>query len=276
MTLTVLATVGVLPVGGQEAAQADIADSLITSVAGYSTVPEGGPVWMGSGPATLDELAGILGADLTGEPAGSVAAYVRVFATPTGDGEARVMGLDVGDAAEFLAGFRDATVGATEMPLFPGEQPPLGGMVAYEIGAPGSARRGAVTALASDSMMVVLSAADPADSMTVLRQMVRDQAALTPPTAHLADIPTGASRADAGEKTVAYRLGRAMAPLFVVAAGLALVKRARRQAPARAGTMGAPGDDRWVRPMMPPPPPPGADPRPDPPRSPPPPPPPAV
>jgi len=257
-TLTLPAVVGIAPAGAQEVTPEDLAGRLIQSVAGYRALPEGDNFGATSGPATLAELAGIVGADQPDQAGGSeTAAYMRVFATPTGNGVAMAMGVDIGigQAADFVTGFRDAAAAeASAMPLFPGEPPPLGDVVAYEVTDPGTSRGMVVTAIASGSMAVMLGAGDPADSVAVLRQMVRDQAALTPPTAVAvdvgsatpeaptpgADVAPGASdarRSDADEaETVAHKLGRATFVLVVLGVPAWLVVRAarRRRRPALA------------------------------------------
>ena len=150
-TLTLPAVVGIAPAGAQEATPEDLAGRLIQSVAGYIALPEGDNFGATSGPATLEELAGIVGADLPDQAGGSeTAAYIRVFATPTGNGVAMAMGVDIGigQAADFVTGFRDAAAAeASAMPLFPGEPPPLGDVVAYEVTDPGTSRRMVVTAM---------------------------------------------------------------------------------------------------------------------------------
>ena len=165
-----------------------MADRLIQSVTGYTTLPEGDTFGESSGPVTVDELAEMVGMDPPTNPGWASPGYIRVFATPAGDGVAMAIGFEIGQAAEFVAGFRDGAVGASEVPLFPGEPPPLGDMVAYEIAAQEIAPRTVLTAFASGSLSVMLGAGDPDDSVAVLRQMVRDQAALTPPTAHVAEV----------------------------------------------------------------------------------------
>ncbi len=255
-TLTLLAVVCVAPAGAQEAAPEEIAARLVPSVAGYIALPEGDGVGVSSRQFTLAELAGIVGADLPGPASGSTAAYMRVFATPTGNGVAMAMGFDIGigEAADFVAGFRDAGAAeASAMPLFPDDQPPLGDVVAYEVADPRTSRRTLVTAFASGSITVVRAARDPDASSTVLRQMVRDQAALTPPTALVADVASAAPeaprpdadvasaapqapRSGADEQTVASKSGRVAFVLVALGVPGWLVVRAarRRRRPALA------------------------------------------
>ena len=126
-TLSLPAVVGIAPAGAQDATPEDFAGRLIQSVAGYRTLPEGDDFGATGGPATLEEVAGIVGADLPDQAGGSeTAAYMRVFATPTGNGVAMAMGVDlgIGQAADFVTGFRDtAAAEANAMPLFIGEPP---------------------------------------------------------------------------------------------------------------------------------------------------------
>ena len=204
-TLTVGAGVG--RAGAQEASPQDIGDLLVHSMAGYVALPEddGGGGGLTSGPMTLDELAGMAGVDVPKSPVGRLAGHLRVFRSPAGRGQAIAMGFEIGsDAPDFTAGIRhSAASSATARPLFPGEQPPLGDLVVFDIAAPGGSRRGALTAFTSGSVAVVLMVAGSDDNVAVLRQMGRDQAALTPPSSASPDSRRGAGE----EKTLAYRLG---------------------------------------------------------------------
>jgi hypothetical protein len=256
-TLTLTTVIGVSPVGAQEASPEDIADRLVQSVAGYVALPEGDSGGMTSGPTTPDELAGIVGADISDPAVGSAAGYMRVFATPAGDGTAIAVGIDTGGvrkAADFLTGIQHgAAAQASAMPLFPGEQPPLGKMVAYEVTDPGSSRRVVVTAIASNSIGVVLAVGDPNDNVAVLRQMVRDQAALTPPTRVVGDVASASPdspRPDGEEKTLAYKVGRVAALLILVGIAVWGVRAVRR------GLPGSPSSSSWPSSPPPPPPPP--------------------
>src|SRR5262245_32041371 len=107
-TLTLPTMVDVAPVAAEDAPAEDIADRLVQSVPGYVVAPEGTGAG-GSRAITPEDLAAIGGADLPDVAGGSVAGYMRIFGTPAGDGVAVAMGLDLGagDAAEFVAGFRD-------------------------------------------------------------------------------------------------------------------------------------------------------------------------
>jgi hypothetical protein len=246
-TLTLTTVIGVSPVGAQEASPEDIADRLVQSVAGYMALPEGDSGGMTSGPTTLDELAGIIGADISDPAVGSTAGYMRVFATPAGDGTAIAVGIDTGgvrEAADFLTGFQDGTAGqASAMPLFPGEVAPLGAIVAYEVTDPGSSRRVAVTAIASDSIGVVLTVGDPNDSVAVLRQMVRDQADLTPPTRVVGDVASvspDSPRPDGEEKTLAYKVGRVAGLLILVGIAVWGVRAVRRGLPGPPSSSSTP------------------------------------
>jgi hypothetical protein len=195
-------------------------------VTGYSVTPEG----TGSGNSrtvTLEDLAAIAGVDLPDHAGGTAAGYLRLFGRPTGDGVAAVMGFDLGagDASDFVAGFREAgEEQATSMPLFPEAASPSGDVVAYEVADPLSSRHTLVTAFASDSIVVVVLAADPVDSVAVLRQMAQDQAALTPPTSAPAERP----------ENMAYTLGRITGFVLILCVPAWLIIRTarRRQSPA--------------------------------------------
>src|SRR5215471_2329575 len=176
--LALTAVVGVSPAGARGASPEDVADKLVQSVPGYVVLPEGQGGAITTGPTSLGQLAGILGADVPDAAAGSASGYMRVFRMPAGDGLTIAMGFDIGagNAADFLAGFHHGmAAAASAMPLFPGEQPPLGEAVAYEVAAPGGSRGAVETAFASGSMVVLLAVRDPRDNLAVLRQMVRDQ-----------------------------------------------------------------------------------------------------
>jgi hypothetical protein len=276
-TLGPLGAVGVAPVGAQVAATSDLADRLIPSVTGYTALPEGDTFGEASGPVTVEELAEMAGTEPPRQSGGSTAGYARVFATPAGDGVAMAIAFEIDGSADFVAGFHDGAAGAHDIPLFPGEPSPLGDLVAYETAASETAPPTVVTAFASGSLSVMLAAGDPVDSVTVLRQMVRDQAALTPPTPTAADVGAAAPdapRSEADEDSSAYRLGRTMGPVVVVGAAVWLVmrdtRRRRRAAEASAQTAttdgpggypppsGAHSTSPWDSPPpSPPPPPPG-------------------
>jgi hypothetical protein len=222
-TLSLPAVLHVAPAGAEEAPE-DIADRLVQSVDGYVVAPEA------SRTITLEELGTIVGADLpdlAGRPADG---YMRFFSTPAGDGMAVALGFDLGagNAADFVAGFGDATADRDDgVPLFPDAASPLGDVVAYDEADATSSRHGSVTAFASDSLVVVLVAGDPGDSLAVLRQMAQAQVALTPPTA-----------AAAGPREdTAYKLGRLLALPVLVGGLVWLIVRARRDPkhPAPAG-----------------------------------------
>ena len=192
---------------------------------------------------TLEDLAAIVSADLPDRASGSGDGYMRIFVTPAGDGVAMAMGLDLGagDAADFVAGFRQAGgQQAGAVPLFPDAASPLGDVVAYQASAPASSRQPLVTAFASDSMVVVLVAGGPDDSVAVLRQMAQDQAALTPPTT---------AAAEDGD-TTAYALGRVLGrvAVLVVLVGVPAwlivraVRHSRRPGPGIADPTASPGN----------------------------------
>jgi len=235
-TLTLTAVVGASPVGAQVASPEDIGDRLVQSVAGYVALPKGANSGgISSGPTTVGELFGILGAGLPDPAVGSAAAYVRVFRTPAGDGMAIAMGFDVGTggATDFVAGVHHGLAAeARAMPLFPSEQPPLGEAVAYELAEPGGSRRAVETVLASGSMGVILVVRDPDDNVAVLRQMVRDQAALTPPSRMVASSSPDARRAEGEAETVAYKLGRVAGVVILLGVAAWLVRAARRRTPS--------------------------------------------
>lgn len=253
-TLALLAAISVTPVGAQEAARDDVADRLIQSVTGYTTLPEGDTFGESSGPVTVEELAAVVGMEPPEQPGGPAPGYIRMFAT-AGDGVAMAIGFEIGQAAEFVAGFRDGALGANEVPLFPDEPPPLGDMVAYEITAPETAPRTVLTAFASGSLSVMLGAGDPDDSVAVLRQMVRDQAALTSPTAHVAEVGAsarGTPRADTDEETLAYRLGRTTGLVAVAGVAVWLVIRDTRRRRRAAWATGQKAPTDGPRPYPPP------------------------
>ena len=220
-TLALPAAVDVAPVGAQEAPPHDIADRLVESVAGYTVMPEG--TGTGNSQAvTLEDLAAIAGVDVPDHPGGTAAGYLRLFGKPTGDGVAAALAFDIGsgDAADFVAGFRDESEAqASPLPLFPDTASPGGDVVAYEVANPASSLHALVTAFASDSLVVVLLAADPDDSAAVLRQMAQDQVALTPPTAG------GAEK----RQHPAYTLGRILGGVAIVCVPAWLIIRAVRQ-----------------------------------------------
>jgi hypothetical protein len=213
-TLALPAAVDVAPVGAQEAPE-DIADQLIQSVAGYVVAPGAGRT------ITLEELGTIVGADLPDLAGGPADGYMRLFSTPAGDGIAVALGFDLGagNAADFVAGFRDVTAERGDgVPLFPDAASPLGDVVAYDAEDATSSRHGSVTAFASDSLVVVLVAGDPGDSVAVLRRMAQDQVDLTPPTAAAAS----------PRENLAHKLGRITGFLVIVGVPIWLIVRAAR------------------------------------------------
>jgi hypothetical protein len=126
------------------------------------------------------------------------------------------------------ADFSDLADGSTDGYLrFPDAASPLGDVVAYDAVDRAGSRSGMATAFASDSMVVVLVAGDPSDSLAVLRRMAQDQVALTPPTA----------AASGPREDTAYKLGRLLGLPALVGVVVWLIVRARRDPkhPAPAG-----------------------------------------
>jgi hypothetical protein len=208
----------VAPVGAQEAPSEDIADRLVQSVASYTVTPEG----TGSGNSravTLEDLAAIAGVDLPDHAGGT--GYLRLFAKPTGDGVAAVMGFDLGagDASDFVAGFRESgDEQATSMPLFPTPRH----RAATWSPTKSRIRRAHSTRcsrpLPATRWWWCCSQQTPTTARAVLRQMAQDQAALTPPTSAPAEKP----------ENMAYALGRIAGFVLILCVPAWLIIRAVR------------------------------------------------
>jgi hypothetical protein len=195
----------------------EIGDRLIQSIIGYEPLPEGGVLGDSSGPLTPGDLTELVGIDPADLPTDWDGGYLRMFATPRGDGYALAIGVDFAPAADVLAGFRDAATDAgQEFQLFPDDRTALGDTVAYEITSPGTDATLVTTAFASGSLTVVLGVADPDDSIAVLQEMARDQVEITPPATEAADTaPSAETSTTSDGRSVGYRLGQVLGSLFV-------------------------------------------------------------